>query len=139
MSARLVSGLAVVAGLLIPSFATAGPQTAPLTRSASPSTSDWFSVVPVDSERVRVTVKRGDFDDMVYEAKSAEITYTTAGTVVNIKGPAMLVNSAVKPITVSSVRFTFTGGKLSEHRIDGISLSDLTDVGAQPTSPRSLR
>jgi hypothetical protein len=123
MSARLLTSLALVTGLLIPSFATA--QTASPAISASSSTSDWFSVVPVDAEHVRVTLKRGRSNAVVYAAKSAEITYTTARTVVDIKGPVVRVNSALGPITVSSVHLTFTDGKLYVERIEGISLSSL--------------
>ena len=61
--------------------------------------------------------------------------------VVNLKGPGTLVKGALKPITVSRVRLTFTDGTLSEyeHRIDGASLSDLSDLGARSTSPSRSR
>ena len=75
----------------------------------------------------RASVKRGDGSgDLVCDARSAEVTYTTAGTVVNIKGPALLLSGALEPITVGSVRLTFADGKLSEyeHRIDGRILRD---------------
>lgn len=115
MAGRLIVRMLVGAALLVPVTLMA-------------QAPDSLSIGPVDAERVKVTVKRGEGSgDIVCDAQSAEVTYSSAGTVVSVKGPATLVDGARKPVTVSSVRLTFTDGKLSgyEYRIDGISLRDL--------------
>src|SRR5689334_8382286 len=112
MTERLIARVLVGVALLLPVTAMAQAR-------------DSFSVVPVDAERVKITVKRGvGSGDTMWDAQSAEVTSTSAGTVVSLKGPATLVDGGRKPITVSSVRITFTDGKLSgyEYQIDGISI-----------------
>jgi len=115
MSTRLLLRLILATVVLSPTLVAAAPQTAPQTPAAAPpAPSEWISIVPVDSEHARVTIRRsGDATDVICEAKSATISYTADGMVVDLKGPGTMTMSSAGAIAFGSARVVFTNGKFS--------------------------
>jgi hypothetical protein len=116
MSTRLLSRLFLAAIVVIPVLVVATPQT-PVSPRA---TSQWISVDPVDSEHSRVTVNRGvDGDEIVCDAKSATISFTTDGMVADMKGPGTMTMKGAKATAFSTLRLTFTNGRFSGLAVRG--------------------
>ena len=119
MGIRLLSRLGLATILLMPSIVAATPQTVPQAASAPRATSQWtISVNPVDSEHSRVTVNRGD-SEIVCDAKSASISYTADGMVVDINGPGTMSVKGGKSTAFATVRVAFTNGKFSGLEVHG--------------------
>jgi hypothetical protein len=94
-------------GLILPSTPPPTP-----TNPALVATSQWVSIVPLDSEHSRVTVVRGgDAGEIICDAKSATISYTAEGMVVEIKGPGTMTEQGRTPVPFDSVRVGFANGK----------------------------
>jgi hypothetical protein len=112
MRTRLLSRLVLATVVVIPALVAARPQITPQTASALLATAQWISIEPVDSEHSRVTVNRGD-DEIICDAKSATISYTAEGMVVDMKGPGTMTMKGGKPTSFSCVRVGFTNGKFT--------------------------
>jgi hypothetical protein len=112
MTRRFAARIILASALLAPVVAGAAPGRLPQAPQVPAGQSELsLTVDPLDPQHARLAFKLQDDETMVYDASSVNMTYTSDGLAVDMKGPGTL-RWKDKTTPVDRTRLTFKDGKL---------------------------